>query len=115
MADAKPYSDEQIEIITGVLMSMPTIDYRRFLATIAEYKEALDSAMRQVSSLNLGNIADGKRIADQAATIWKMRGLIERWEKGFRGASVVDGVYRISAEMIADLLEQARNALDGKE
>jgi septal ring factor EnvC (AmiA/AmiB activator) len=42
MADAKPYSDEQIEIISRVLMPMATIDYRRFLATIATDRKRIE-------------------------------------------------------------------------
>jgi hypothetical protein len=75
MADPKAFSGEQIQVfqdwIDGKLDHYPLgydadrdarIIIKGFLATIAEYKQVLGSAMRQVSDLNKGNIADRKRI-----------------------------------------------------
>lgn len=139
---AEPFSDEIARIKKGVdvhvswlkektseweshSMGIQIKDIVMLLDTIAELKETNRGLFKDVLTLkkNLGEYNEmictegikAQTIADQAATIWKLRSLIERWEKGFRGASVVDGVYRISAKMITDLLEQARKALDGKE
>lgn len=83
MPDAKPFSDEELEGISAWGRCYNNIEilkmgsekcFKRFLATIAEYKEALDSAMRQVSSLNRGNIADHRRIEELEEYAEELRG-----------------------------------------
>lgn len=65
---AEAFTDEEIELIRNDSEKwLRTHIWRhidRFLDTITQYEKALDSAMRQVSSLNEGNITDRKLIKE---------------------------------------------------
>lgn len=84
MAEAKPqpYSDSQIEIICSILLPMPTIDYRRFLATITARDKTIEQLKKDAELKD--SLAEGvmtlaevhEQLEDAKATVGRLRGAL---------------------------------------
>lgn len=96
MADAKPFTDEEIRVLQmefdgrdrTVGFQLTAERYRRFLATIAardRHIEELGGKIDSDRTITLKFAVMTKKIADQAATIERLRGLLKRCASNMAG------------------------------